>query len=327
MQFGINLTRVIVPINIVFGVIGNLLNIIVLTRSILYNYASTHYFLALAFNNLFASSFILISNLFANGYHTDITTFSSFSCKIVRYLIELCTVLSSYFIILASIDRYYISSLNPNRRKLSNVKMARRMIIFTSIFFAILYLNTPILIDLENNDNLECRIRPKNTYYQIYPIIQVFIFNVLAPCLMILFGILAIYNTKHIHVHPVHINNCRRTERQLGFMLLIQVSTFILLNLPICIMYIMLSFLPVTSITSEFLFAMIIGILVQQFSFTTPFLLYIISGHIFRQQLIRFINRRLGRRLDNQIQPTNHIDTNACDRTGSAIVLKHIHRR
>jgi len=72
---------------------------------------------------------------------------------------------------------------------------------------------------------------------------------------------------------------------------------------------------------------MIIFILLQQFSFTTPFFLYIISGHIFRQELIRFINRRLRRRVDNQIQPvTNQIDMNAGDRSGSTIVLKQFHR-
>jgi hypothetical protein len=191
-----------------------------------------------------------------------------------------------------------------------------------------LYVNTPILIDLDNIDKLGCRIQPKNTYYQVYPIIQVFIYGVIAPCLMILFGILAIYNTKHVHVQPVHITHRRRTERQLGFMLLIQVSTFIILNLPICITYIMELFVPAMFITPEFLFIMIIFILLQQFSFTTPFLLYIISGHIFRQELIRFINRRLRRRVDNQIQPvTNQIDMNAGDRSGgSTIVLKQFHR-
>jgi hypothetical protein len=54
---------------------------------------------------------------------------------------------------------------------------------------------------------------------------------------MIVFGILTNYNTKHMRVRPVHITHGRRTERQLGFMLLIQVSTLIVLNLSMCTMY------------------------------------------------------------------------------------------
>jgi hypothetical protein len=100
IELSVELTRIILPINIFFGVIGNLLNIIVLTRPSLYKNVSTHYFLALAMNNLFGSTFNLIISLLANGYQIDITLFSLISCKIVQYLNELCTVLSSYYIVL-----------------------------------------------------------------------------------------------------------------------------------------------------------------------------------------------------------------------------------
>jgi len=154
-------------------------------------------------------------------------------------LFELCTVLSSYFIVLASIDRYYVSSLNASQRKLSNVKIAQQMIIVIIVVFAMFCLNIPILIDLENNDGMGCSFRPKTIYYQIYLIIEIFIFDMTASCVMIVFGILTIYNTKHMHVRSVYITHGRRTERQLVYMLLIEVSTLIVLNLSMCTMYIM----------------------------------------------------------------------------------------
>ncbi len=79
-------------------------------------------------------------------------------------------------------------------------------------------------------------------YYQLYSIVQVLFFCVIAPCLMTVFCILAIYNTKQVRIQPVHMKHHRRTDRQLGFMLLIQVSTFIVLNSPVCVVYIMISF-------------------------------------------------------------------------------------
>ena len=167
------------------------------------------------------------------------------------------------------------------------------MITFTIGLFAILYISTPILSDIKTDDGLGCYIRAKSVYYQIYPILQVFIFGVLSPCLMIVLGILAICNTKRVHLHPVHISHHRRTERQLGLMLFIQVSTYIILNLPICTVYIMLSFIPLTFLTSEFIFIITIFRFFHQFSYTTPFLLYIISGHNFRKELLTFINRIL----------------------------------
>jgi len=53
---GVQLVRVILPINIFLGLLGNSLNIIVPTRPTLYNYGPNHYFLALGINNLFGSS-------------------------------------------------------------------------------------------------------------------------------------------------------------------------------------------------------------------------------------------------------------------------------
>ena len=310
-QISTQLTRVVLPLNICLSITGNLLNVLVLTRPSLFNNASTYYFLALAINNLFGSTIILIIDLLAKGYAIDITLLSLSSCKIIEYINDLCTVLSAYFIVLASLDRYCISSLNANRRKLSNIKTARWVIGFTVIFFAILYINSAILNNIDTTDGLGCHIRSKNIYYQIYPIFRDILSSIIAPSLMILFGLLAIFNTKQIHVHPIHIgHHHRRTQRQLTLMLFIQVSIFTILNLPICILYIILCFLPTADITPSYLFIILIFKFVQQFTYTTPFFLYIISGQIFRKELMQFFHRRFRRRRDNHILPVTHTHIN-----------------
>jgi len=106
---------------------------------------------------------------------------------------------------------------------LSSVKTARQLILFILGLLAICYVGSPILYDLRTDDGLGCHIRKQNAYYLIYPAVQVFTFGVIAPCLILMFGILTIYNTKRVRVHRIRITQNRRTEYRLSFMLLVRV--------------------------------------------------------------------------------------------------------
>ena len=304
-QLSAQLARIVLPINVLLGILGNALNIVVLTRSSLHKYASTHFFLAMAINNLFGSAFVSLNDLLAFGFKINIYTVSLASCKLARYLSDLSALLSFYFIALASMDRCLASSADVRRRRLSNVKTARWLIAMTCIVFALFYINTLVLIDLDRSDGRGCLIRPRNIYYQLYPILQVLIYTVLAPCLMIVFGMIAIYNTKKIRVNSIRMmSRRRRTERQLSVMLLVQVTIHLALNLPVSVLYLMLVFLPPRFLTAEFSFALLLARYLCQFSYSTPFFLYIISGHAFQKELFAFLKRFLRRRpAANQILP------------------------
>jgi hypothetical protein len=303
-QLSVQLARIILPINVLLGIVGNALNIVVLTRSTLFKYASTHFFLAMAINNLFGSAFVSLNDLLAIGYKINLNTISPASCKLARYFSDLSALLSFYFIVLASIDRWLASSADVRRRRLSSVRMARWLIVMISIGFALFYINTLVLIDLDKSDGRGCLIRPRNIYDQLYPILQVLIYAVLAPCLMIVFGMLAIYNTKKICVNSRRMTSRRRrTERQLSVMLLVQVTTHLALNLPVSILYLMLVFLPHRFLTTQFSFLLLVARYLCEFSFSTPFFLYIISGHAFQKELLLFFKRLARRPPTNQIRP------------------------
>jgi hypothetical protein len=77
-QLAIKLTRIIIPIIMFVGILGNSLNIAVFTRSALYNYACSRYFLAVACNNLFFTSVMVLYRLLADGYQLDVTKDSLF---------------------------------------------------------------------------------------------------------------------------------------------------------------------------------------------------------------------------------------------------------
>jgi hypothetical protein len=120
---------------------------------------------------------------------------------------------------------------------------------------------------------------------------------------MIIFGILTIYNTSKLRVLPHLTQRFRRTEGQLARMLILQVVVYILLNMPLCIIYLMLV-LPTAYVpTSEIFFAFSIVAFPFNFSYATTFFLYILSARVYREELIRLISKLCPVRGGNQIQP------------------------
>jgi hypothetical protein len=259
------------------GIIGSSLNIAVLTRPVLYNHACSRYFLVLAFKNLFFTSVMLVYRLLADGYQHDVIKLSLLSCKLVTYVYQTSVLFSGYFIVLASIDRYCASSISARLRNFSNVKVTGWTILFVIIVIMLFYINTAILIDLRATDTFRCRIRGDTIYKQIYPVMQIVIFAIIAPGLMAIFGIMTIYNTKQVHVIPTAVSHHRRTENQLAGMLLLQVSTYIVLTMPTSVTYLMLVFPNTIQTISAFYFARTISQLFLYLSFATPFFLYLVS--------------------------------------------------
>jgi hypothetical protein len=153
----IEANRVILPIFIELGVVGNSFNIVVLTRPTLSRHACSHYFFALSCDNLFVSSIVLIQALLADGYQFDVTTISSVSYKMLRFLIDLSSAISPYFIVLASIDRFAILVLVS--------------------FFTLFLIGNLVLIRLDLSDGRRCALCPDSLYSKVYPIIQIVLFS------------------------------------------------------------------------------------------------------------------------------------------------------
>lgn len=310
VQLAIQLTRSIVPVIIAVGIIGNSLNIAVLSRSTLYNHACSRYFLALACNNLFYTSTMMVYRLLADGYQLDITKVSSVSCKLVVYAFHTCGLLAQYFVILASIDRFCASSANAHLRKFSHVKVARWAILCVMMTIMLFYINTPVLIDLRTTDAFGCRIRGDTIYKHVYSIIQVILFAVVAPLLMATFGIMTIYNIKQVRIIPTTASRHRRTENQLAGMLMVQVTTNVILTTPTCVTYLMLMMSLSIQTTSAFYFARMMTQLLLYTSFATPFILYVASASAYRKELIRLMRHVLRLHDDHQIHPMTSTMTN-----------------
>ena len=292
IQLGVQLTRIFVPIIIVSGIVSNLLNIILLTRPALIHHTCSLYFLASAISNLFYSSFLLIYNLLADGYQLDPAKYSIFFCKLISYFLNLCPNLSVYFIVLASIDRYCASSINVQRRRFNDLRIARRAIGILISILALFFIGILIAFDISHNGVVLCTIQSDKLFNQIFLLLNLILYVIIAPVSMIFFGFLTIYNTKQLRFFtPVRISRYRRTERQLSRMLLLQVATHSILTLPFCITFFMLILPSPIRFTIKFAFAYVICKIPFYLTVTTAFFLYVLSGRVYRYELIRLYNK------------------------------------
>ncbi|CAF0783392.1 unnamed protein product [Adineta steineri] len=295
------LTLIVLPMIIVAGILGNTLNIIILNRPNLRNHACSKYFLALASNNLIYSFFI-VDYFLSNGFNINGVMVSNALCKVLQYIGSVCSFLSPYFIILASIDRFCASSPNATLRRFSNIVVAKYFVLIVVICSLLLYINTLISYELLD-DGYGCTSRSKSIFNQVFLLTQSFLFAAVPPILMLIFGFLTIYNATRTRVLQKVTRSYRRTEGQLIRMLFFQVVIYILLNTPLCVLYLMLtipsSFIP----TSEFFIALTIAQIFFHLSYTTPFFLYILSARVYREELIHLISKICHLRQRAQVQP------------------------
>lgn len=297
------LSKIISPIIISLGVIGNTFNIIILTRPALQHHPCSRYFLALVCNDLFYSIFLIYSYL-NNAYQIYPQNSSLFWCKFFFTVSAFLPFLSAYFIVLASFDRFCASSTNARLRNWSNPKVARLAILIVILFWCLFHINTAILCELSFADYLGCGVRMNTLYTKIYFVIETLSFEIVAPCLMILFGILTILNTKHVRLLPTVKASYRRTEGQLIRMLLIQVATYVVFTFPLSIMYLMLV-LPIGfHPSSSFMFVLSIANFLYAFSYVLPIFLFILSSRVYREVFFRLIYKILRIKYDTRIQPT-----------------------
>ena len=291
LELAVQLTRIIVPVIILVGVLSNVLNIILLTRRTLIHHACSQYFLALAVTNLFYSSCLLVVNFLADGYQLDPSRHSAVLCKLISYLLNACPSLSVYFLVLASADRYCASSISATRRRFSNVRAARWAICIVTVVLAVFFVGTLIAFDLSSDGMLRCTVRSDLLFNQIFLVLILIVYVFIAPFSMVLFGCLTIYNTTQLRFIPMRISRYRRTERQLSQMLIVQVGVHVLLILPFCVTFFML-ILPIQArFTVDFVAAFMIAKLPFYLTVTTAFFLYVLTGTIYRHELLRLAHR------------------------------------
>ncbi|CAF5045105.1 unnamed protein product, partial [Rotaria sp. Silwood1] len=149
-------------------------------------------------------------------------------CQLRVYLTYSSGLFTRSLIVLASLDRLLLCSLNATTRSLCNVKMAIRIIRILKLFSFIL----PIHVLISNNLHLPLRICYSDVYWlNIYDIIYQYIFVVILPSgLMSIFSFILIYRLRSQRIRLAR--ELRIRDKQLIWMLLSQVLFYTIFHVP-----------------------------------------------------------------------------------------------
>ncbi|UJR17694.1 hypothetical protein I4U23_004592 [Adineta vaga] len=296
------------PIHFILSMITNILNICILRDRTLRSSPCTHYFLSFSCASILYTCILCPTQILRR--YNILWMNTNIGCKLSPYLLFVLPLQASIMLILASFDRFCSSSSESIKlRSLSNVRIAQWSIIFSSILCALYML--PMMFIYDFNSNLHLCIQYSNTPTTIYAFSQIGIYYILAPIIMMIFGVLTISNIRR-QLTRIQPRTCvrpnRRTESQLARMLIIQIAVHMIISLPFGIMYLINTFIP-SSRTPFIIGIRLIFVAWQQCDYFVPFFLYILSGGIYREKLVRMFKSNY--HVDNSI--TGLAKTQACN--------------
>ncbi|CAF3871875.1 unnamed protein product [Adineta steineri] len=204
------------------GSSGNLMSILVFSS--VHNYRTTpctFYFLIASIFNIIYLANNLISRIVSTGYGIDLTKTSVSWCKLRVYIGNSVTLISLSCSCLATIDQFFVTSRNANRRRFSNIKLTYRILLIISLISCLH--GIPILL-FYNISSITKTCIDTNPGYAIYtPIYGTAVLCFIPVIIMIIFGYLTYYN-----INSIRILTEQQADRQLIRMILSQaISAFI----------------------------------------------------------------------------------------------------
>jgi hypothetical protein len=228
----------------IFGIIGNILNILVLSQRNLRTNSCASLFLVSSIASLVA----IFSGLFTrttSGWAIDLTNTITWLCQLRTFVVFASRTIAYCLIALATIDRWLSSSFDVHRRQMSTLKNAQKGMIIITIFSCLLYVqmfycyeanlvNTPLKC---YGKTTACRLVTDLTY--------AFAANIIPLIIMLSFGLMTIINVRQAQ-RRVHITNVssvsatnrnnqqrlKKTDHYLLLMLFVQVILFGVFVLP-----------------------------------------------------------------------------------------------
>jgi hypothetical protein len=242
--FTIQYHRYVLPTVLCFGVIGNILNLIIFSHRNLSKNPCTTYFFVLAItnlNNLLAS---LLSNYLGDAHGIDVLTATIVFCRLRFWIVHASLALGSWLIFLAGVDRYCISSQHATRRHFSSLKNARISVGLATLIAAVMYSHALVLFTIDKTPAGQICYAQLGTYRVFYDFLFFATFSFTPPILMVMIGLVTFQNIMRarqtISPHmssaaPNNIIQLHRKYRQFLKMLLIQLMLTVAFTSPIAI--------------------------------------------------------------------------------------------
>ncbi|CAF0874477.1 unnamed protein product [Adineta steineri] len=231
------LFQIACPLLLLIGIAGCILNLIAFSRKNMRKNPCSIYFIAFNLANFIYINVALLNLILEVGYNISPSASNLIICRLRVYISTVFDCLSPFYLLLASIDRIFITSKNALTRRRSNLGLAYICIVSGTLFWVLFSCHALIWSNiLQIGPNLFlCYFQGVYlTFFSCFAIIkEMTTFLSLTIC-----GIWAIKNIRSIHrvrVAPSIPNghDMQRTsakDRQLIFMLVIDVIMYALFS-------------------------------------------------------------------------------------------------
>ncbi|CAF4658203.1 unnamed protein product, partial [Rotaria sp. Silwood2] len=159
VNISLQLNRSVPILQLILGTFGNIMNILIFTRRSLRTNPCSHYFLASSINNLFVLYVALLTRLLSSGWKIDPSNSNIVLCKLRIFFVYSSLCLIQWFVVLASIDRFFSTCHTIQYRQLSSLKIARKAVGLVILIIALAHFHTLIwwTVDYIGSD-LYCNI-------------------------------------------------------------------------------------------------------------------------------------------------------------------------
>lgn len=191
---------------LIFGNLGCILNILIFTKKTLRKNPCSIYFIAGNIFDIFFLNSLLLSTTLETVFNLSVTTKHLVICRLEYYTSLFSNVLSTYCLILASIDRVLVTSPNVSTRQRSNLFSTYIFVLFGTLFWMVFHSPSLIFTNITYiNENVSIcfyQIGFYLTFISYYSIIK----ETSSILLLLFFGLWTIRNIRRLRrvVHPTN---------------------------------------------------------------------------------------------------------------------------
>ncbi|UJR10918.1 hypothetical protein I4U23_015104 [Adineta vaga] len=295
-------TRYLYSVYLIFGITGCCLNIILLTQRQYRTVSCCTYFIVASVTMLINLSFGVGTTMYAINY-ADPTLNSGIFCKLRIYILQSSSMMYRWCLTMACFDRFALSSVQQRLRNFADIRIACRTIFVIIIVWFILPVHLLIYYDAFGNI---CSIHNNITmslYHSLFTTIcgSVLPVSIMITCALLIYRNLVLKQRRRQPNHRQILeggNNeqyvQRKRDRQVLFMLLVQICVYVILITPLMGIYFYNAVsLNVRNKSVERVaverFALFIAEAVIYLFPTLSFYLYTIASYSFRNELLRMV--------------------------------------
>ncbi len=283
------MTRYILPTIVVFGNLGNMISIGILSQKRRRANSCSIYLLAASIFGLIITNWAIIPLVYALD-HVDPIGTSLILCRIRGYIIHSFSMCFRYTIVLACADRYAMCSSTISIRSFCRPRIAYYSItVITIVWFTV----SIHLLLFESIENGRCSV--VGLYGRIFSIYSLICFGIIPTSLMISFGIHIMINLRQLRsrVRPYHDHiRIRKVDSNLIRVILVEIIVSILCTFayPLMTFYLTLTNDIISNKSSErlniesFINFLTMSLLLY-LNYNTTFYVYFIASESFRNSI------------------------------------------